>query len=153
VFETFNEDSIKTIMIAQQEARGLGHKFVGPEHIFLGLIGVNAGETCRTLKLKGISLDRARDEIEKRLGRKPKLIMPLAIEFNDDSKRILEQSWGEAQKLGHNYIGAEHLLLALVADPNGPVPGILEQFGETPCSMTKKVAKIMDTQPLDTESS
>jgi ATP-dependent Clp protease ATP-binding subunit ClpC len=140
-------------MFAQQEAHRLGHDLVGPEHIFLGLIAANADEISKALKLKGISLDRARDEVEKRLLRKSHAEIPQLIEISGDGKRALEQSYEEAKKLGHNYVSTEHLLLALIADPNGPVPRILEQFGETPCSMTKKVTEKMNLLTSESECS
>jgi ATP-dependent Clp protease ATP-binding subunit ClpC len=96
MFERFTEIAVKTIMVAQSEARRLGHSLVGPEHIFLGLIGTNAGETSKALKLKGISLDRARDEVEKKLGRNKVTDSYDVIHFNDEAKRALEQSWEEA---------------------------------------------------------
>jgi ATP-dependent Clp protease ATP-binding subunit ClpC len=147
MFERFSETAIKTIMVAQVEARRLGHSLVGPEHIFLGLIGANAGETSKALKLKGISLDRARDEVEKKLRRNKVADIEEAIHFNDEAKRALEQSWEEAKKLGHRFISDEHLLLGLVADTNGMVSRILERLGETPCSMTKKVMEIIPDKP------
>src|SRR5215813_2613275 len=118
MFERFTEKGIKVIMLAQEEARRLGHNFVGTEQIFLGLIGEGTGLASQALKTQGITLRHARVEVEKIIGRGSGFVA-VEIPFTPRSKRVLELSWDEARQLGHNYIGTEHLLLGLIREGEG----------------------------------
>ena len=69
MFERFTEKAIKVIMLAQEEARRLGHNFVGTEQILLGLIGEGTGVAAKVLKSMGVNLKDARVEVEKIIGR------------------------------------------------------------------------------------
>src|SRR5271154_3929648 len=125
MFERFTEKSIKVIMLAQEEARRLGHNFVGTEQILLGLIGEGTGIAARTLKHFGATLKDARVEVEKIIGRGSGFIS-IEIPFTPRAKRALEYSWEEARQLGHDYIGTEHLLLGVIRDPEGVAVRVLE---------------------------
>ena len=118
MFERFTEKAIKVIMLAQEEARRLGHNFVGTEQILLGLIGEGTGIAAKTLKGMGVNLKEARTEVEKIIGRGSGFVA-VEIPFTPRAKRVLELSWDEARQLGHNYIGTEHLLLGLVREGEG----------------------------------
>ena len=96
-------------MLAQEEARRLGHNFVGTEQVLLGLIGEGTGVAAKTLKSMGVNLKDARTEVEKIIGRGSGFVA-VEIPFTPRAKRVLELSWDEARQLGHNYIGTEHLL-------------------------------------------
>jgi predicted regulator of Ras-like GTPase activity (Roadblock/LC7/MglB family) len=125
VFERFTEKAIKTIMLAQEEARRLGHNFVGTEQILLGLIGEGTGIASRVLKAAGLTLKEARIEVEKIIGRGSGFIA-VEIPFTPRAKRLLELSWDEAQQLGHNWIGTEHLILGLIREGEGVAARVLE---------------------------
>lgn len=112
MFERFTEKAIKVIMLAQEEARRLGHNFVGTEQILLGLIGEGTGVAAKVLKSMGVNLKDARIEVEKIIGRGSGFVA-VEIPFTPRAKRVLELSLEEARQLGHNYIGTEHLLLGL----------------------------------------
>ena len=112
MFERFTEKAIKVIMLAQEEARRLGHNFVGTEQILLGLIGEGTGIAAKVLKSMGVNLKDARVEVEKIIGRGSGFVA-VEIPFTPRAKRVLELSLEEARQLGHNYIGTEHLLLAI----------------------------------------
>ena len=103
MFERFTEQSIKVIMLAQEEARRLGHNFVGTEQILLGLIGEGTGIASKVLKENGVNLKDARNEVEKIIGRGSGFT-PAEIPFTPRVKRMLEISLEEARKLDHNYI-------------------------------------------------
>ncbi|KAM0905429.1 hypothetical protein ACQ4PT_017399 [Festuca glaucescens] len=115
MFERFTEKAIKVIMLAQEEARRLGHNFVGTEQILLGLIGEGTGIAAKVLKSMGINLKDARMEVEKIIGRGSGFVA-VEIPFTPRAKRVLELSLEEARQLGHNYIGSEHLLLGLLRE-------------------------------------
>jgi signal peptidase I len=118
MFERFTEAGIKTIMLAQEEARRLGHNFVGTEMILMGLVGEGQGIAARSLQSAGVSLKASRIEVEKIIGRGSGFVST-EIPFTPRSKRTLEMSWDEARRLGHNYIGTEHLLLGLIREGDG----------------------------------
>ena len=128
MFERFTEKAIKVIMLAQEEARRLGHNFVGTEQILLGLIGEGTGIAAKTLKSMGVNLKDARIEVEKIIGRGSGFVA-VEIPFTPRAKRVLELSWEEARQLGHNYIGTEHLLLGLIREGEGVAARVLENLG------------------------
>lgn len=100
MFERFTEKAIKVIMLAQEEARRLGHNFVGTEQILLGLIGEGTGIAAKVLKSLGISLKDARTEVEKIIGRGSGFVA-VEIPFTPRAKRVLELSLKEARLLGN----------------------------------------------------
>ena len=128
MFERFTEKAIKVIMVAQEEARRLGHNFVGTEQILLGLIGEATGVAAKVLKSMGVTLKDARVEVEKVIGRGSGFVA-VEIPFTPRAKRVLELSLEEARQLGHNYIGTEHLLLGLIREGEGVAARVLENLG------------------------
>lgn len=100
MFERFTEKAIKVIMLAQEEARRLGHNFVGTEQILLGLIGEGTGIAAKVLKSMGINLKDARVEVEKIIGRGSGFVA-VEIPFTPRAKRVLELSLEEARQLGN----------------------------------------------------
>ena len=99
MFEKFTEKAIKVVMLAQEEARRLGHNFVGTEQILLGLIGESTGIAAKVLKSMGVSLKDARVEVEKIIGRGSGFVA-VEIPFTPRAKRVLELSLEEARQLG-----------------------------------------------------
>ncbi|WP_269622784.1 ATP-dependent Clp protease ATP-binding subunit [Prochlorococcus marinus] len=128
MFERFTEKAIKVIMLAQEEARRLGHNFVGTEQILLGLIGEGTGVAAKVLKSMGVNLKDSRVEVEKIIGRGSGFVA-VEIPFTPRAKRVLELSLEEARQLGHNYIGTEHLLLGLIREGEGVAARVLENLG------------------------
>ena len=128
MFERFTEKAIKVIMLAQEEARRLGHNFVGTEQVLLGLLGEGTGLGPKVLKSMGVNLKDARTEVEKIIGRGSGFVA-VEIPFTPRAKRVLELSLEEARQLGHNYIGTEHLLLGLIREGEGVASRVLENLG------------------------
>jgi len=114
-------------MLAQEEARRLGHNFVGTEQILLGLIGEGTGVAAKVLKSLGVNLKDSRIEVEKIIGRGSGFVA-VEIPFTPRAKRVLELSLEEARQLGHNYIGTEHLLLGLIREGEGVAARVLENL-------------------------
>jgi len=142
MFERFTEKAIKVIMLAQEEARRLGHNFVGTEQLLLGLIGEGTGVAAKTLKSMGINLKDARVEVEKIIGR-GSVFVAVEIPFTPRAKRVSELSWDEARQLGHNYIGTEHLLLGLIREGEGVAARVLENSGIDLNKIRSNVIKIL----------
>lgn len=142
MFERFTEKAIKVIMLAQEEARRLGHNFVGTEQILLGLIGEGTGIAAKVLKSMGINLKDARVEVEKIIGRGSGFVA-VEIPFTPRAKRVLELSLEEARQLGHNYIGSEHLLLGLLREGEGVAARVLENLGADPTNIRTQVIRMV----------
>ncbi|KAG5537289.1 hypothetical protein RHGRI_024661 [Rhododendron griersonianum] len=142
MFERFTEKAIKVIMLAQEEARRLGHNFVGTEQILLGLIGEGTGIAAKVLKSMGINLKDARVEVEKIIGRGSGFVA-VEIPFTPRAKRVLELSLEEARQLGHNYIGSEHLLLGLLREGEGVAARVLENLGADPGNIRTQAIRMI----------
>ena len=116
MFERFTDQSRRAVVLAQEEARRLGHDYVGTEHLLAGLRLEKLGAGARALKSAGISLDAIRREIERLVGRGTE---PLSrsghISFTSPAKECLELSLREAVNLGHGSISTGHLLLGLIS--------------------------------------
>ncbi|KAL8141133.1 hypothetical protein V2J09_007154 [Rumex salicifolius] len=142
MFERFTEKAIKVVMLSQEEARRLGHNFVGTEQILLGLIGEGTGIAAKVLKSTGISLKDARVEVEKIIGRGKGFVVA-EIPFTPRAKRVLELSLEEARQLGHNYIGSEHLLLGLLSEGDGVAARVFENLGTDTSNIRTQVIRMM----------
>ena len=111
MFTRFTDRARRVVVLAEDEARGLGHGFVGTEHLLLGLLAEGEGVAALALESLGISLEEARGRVEEIVGRGQGA--PAGhIPFTPRAKKVLELSLREALQLGHSYIGTEHLLLA-----------------------------------------
>jgi ATP-dependent Clp protease ATP-binding subunit ClpC len=142
MFERFTEKAIMVIMLAQEEARRLGHNFVGTEQILLGLIGEGTGVAAKVLKSMGVNLKDARVEVEKIIGRGSGFVA-VEIPFTPRAKRVLELSLEEARQLGHNYIGTEHLLLGLIREGEGVAARVLENLGVDLAKVRTQVIRML----------
>lgn len=142
MFERFTEKAIKVIMLAQEEARRLGHNFVGTEQILLGLIGEGTGIAAQVLKSMNVNLKDARIEVEKIIGRGSGFVA-VEIPFTPRAKRVLELSLEEARQLGHNYIGTEHLLMGLVREGEGVAARVLENLAVDVSSIRTEVIQML----------
>ncbi len=127
MFEHFTSQAIRVIMLAQEEARRLGHNFVGTEQILLGLIGEGNGVAAKVLSDMGITLKDARREVEKIIGRGSGFVPP-EIPFTPKVKSLFEQAFKEARTLGNNYISTEHLLLGLTEAGEGVAAKVLQNL-------------------------
>lgn len=139
-------------MLAQEEARRLGHNFVGTEQILLGLIGEGTGIAAKTLKSMGVNLKDARVEVEKIIGRGSGFVA-VEIPFTPRAKRVLELSWDEARQLGHNYIGTEHLLLGLIREGEGVAARVLENLGVDLTKVRSHVIRLLGESGASTTGS
>jgi len=142
MFERFTEKAIKVIMLAQEEARRLGHNFVGTEQILLGLIGEGTGVAAKVLKSLGVNLKDSRIEVEKIIGRGSGFVA-VEIPFTPRAKRVLELSLEEARQLGHNYIGTEHLLLGLIREGEGVAARVLENLSVDLTKVRSQVIRML----------
>jgi len=127
MFEKFTEGAIKVIMLSQEEARRMGHNFVGTEQLLLGVIGQRHGIGARALKRLKVTLKKARKEIELYIGRGTGFVAS-EIPFTPRAKRVLEMAVHEGKDLGQNFVGTEHILLALIAESDGVAMRTLDKL-------------------------
>jgi len=121
LFERFTERARQVVVLAQEEARTLKHDHVGPEHLLLGLLREGGGPVAPALESFDITLERVRGEVVRIVG-VGNAVNTGQMPFTHDAKRVLEVAMQEARALGHNYIGTEHLLLALLEHEDGDGP-------------------------------
>src|ERR1700755_2533491 len=130
MFQRFTDRARRVVVVAQEEARILNHNYIGTEHILLGLIHEGSGVAAKALESLGISLEAVREQVKEIIGRGQSA--PSGhIPFTPRAKKVLELSLREADGLGHNYIGTEHILLGLVREGEGVVMQVLERRGVT----------------------
>jgi ATP-dependent Clp protease ATP-binding subunit ClpC len=124
MFERFTDRARRVVVLAQEEARELSHNYIGTEHILLGLSREGDGVAARSLQAEGVTLEGIRRQIEQ-------LIEPgteaagARIPFTPGTKSVLDRSLKEAARLGHSYVGTEHLLLGLLSESDGAATDIL----------------------------
>jgi ATP-dependent Clp protease ATP-binding subunit ClpC len=128
MFEKFNDRAVRVVVLAQHEARMLGHNYIGTEHILLGLIHEGEGVAAKALDSLGISLEAVRAQVVEIIGRGHQASSG-AIPFTPRAKKVLELSYREALQLGHDYIGTEHILLGLIREGEGVATQVLVKLG------------------------
>ena len=127
MFGRFTERAQKVLALAQEEAVRLGHNNIGTEHILLGLIREGEGIAAKALTALGLSLDKIQDEVESLIGRGQE--QPTSIAYTPRAKKVIELSMDEARKLGHTYVGTEHILLGLIREGEGVAARVLNNLG------------------------
>ncbi|MCE9500116.1 MAG: ATP-dependent Clp protease ATP-binding subunit, partial [Leptospira sp.] len=114
--------------IAQEEAKRLGHDFIGPEHILLGLLREEDSVAIKILTNLNINLNELRKEVERRTRENSNTLLIDMTSGQDKYQKMIESSREEAKRLKHNYVGTEHILLALLRDNNNLAGGALSAF-------------------------
>jgi ATP-dependent Clp protease ATP-binding subunit ClpA len=156
MFERFTEESIKVIMLAQEESRRLGHNYVGTEQLLLGIVGEGTGIGAKVLKSMGVTLKAARKEVQLLTGRGSGFVA-IEIPFTPRAKRVLELSLEEARQLGHNYMGTEHLLLGLVGVGGGIANRVFDRLDVAVSDIRNQVIRMLgesseySRDPIDAE--
>jgi hypothetical protein len=129
VWARFTPRARHAILQAQEEARAAGHDHVGTEHILLGLLHEPDALAAKAIEAQGVSLDLIRTGVTAVLG--PATSEPVAghIPFTPRAKKVRELTVREALRLGHNYVGTEHILLGLFAEEEGLAARVLTEVG------------------------
>jgi ATP-dependent Clp protease ATP-binding subunit ClpC len=130
MFERFTERAKKVINpLAKEEARRLNHNFIGTEHLLLGLIREGGGVAVAVLESLGVDLESVRVEVENLTTPSSDTLTIGDPQFTPSAKKVLELAAEESQKLGHNYIGTEHLLLGIIQEGEGVAARALDNLG------------------------
>jgi ATP-dependent Clp protease ATP-binding subunit ClpA len=141
VFERFTDRARRVVVLAQEEARMLSHNYLGTEHLLLGLVHEGEGVAARALESLGISL-QVRQQVEEIIGQGQQ---PPAghIPFTPRAKKVMELAQREANDLGHNYVGTEHLLLGLVREGEGVAAQVLVKLGADLAGVRQQVVHLL----------
>src|SRR5687768_12960578 len=116
MFERFSEQARRALFFARYEASELGSTNLDTEHLLLGLIRESKGLTARLVADAGMSLDDIRDEVRRRVPAQPTIPTSVEIPFSAAAKHVLQHAAREADRLSHEHIGTEHLLLGLLRE-------------------------------------
>ena len=129
MWEPFTEKARKVIVLAQEEAKRLGNNYVGTEHLLLGILAEGESIAAKVLKSMDITLNKVRREIEELIGKGNAKVSPQDMTFTPRAKKAIESAHDEARRLGHSYIGPEHLLLGILNDTEGVAIKVLQKIG------------------------
>jgi ATP-dependent Clp protease ATP-binding subunit ClpC len=127
MFGRFTERAQKVLALAQEEAVRLGHNNIGTEHILLGLVREGEGIAAKALQALGLSPEKIQKEVETLIGRGQDASQ--TIHYTPRAKKVIELSMDEARKLGHSYVGTEHILLGLIREGEGVAARVLNNLG------------------------
>jgi ATP-dependent Clp protease ATP-binding subunit ClpC len=128
MFERFTERARNVVVLASDEARALRHNYIGTEHLLLGLLREQEGLAQRVLDRLGVTAERVRKQVVRIVGSGDE-VTPGQIPFTPRAKDGLQLAYREALGMGNNYIGTEHLLLALSSQDMGLASQLLTEFG------------------------
>ena len=134
--------------MAQEEAKRLGHDYVGPEHIFLGLLKEEDSVAVKILINLNINLNELKKDVERK-SREENLIMDLPTS-QDKYQRIVEASRDEAKRMKHNYVGTEHILLALLKDNNNIAAAVLSSYSVNYNVIKSEILRLLGVSPVGT---
>lgn len=127
MFGRFTERAQKVLALAQEEAIRLGHNNIGTEHILLGLVREGEGIAAKALYGLGLGSDKIQKEVENLIGKGQEASQ--TIHYTPRAKKVIELSMDEARKLGHSYVGTEHILLGLIREGEGVAARVLNNLG------------------------
>src|SRR3989339_1305129 len=143
MLERFTERARKVILLAKEEAKRFNHDYIGTEHILLGLVREGEGVAAAVLASFGLSPEKIRLEVEKLVQPGPSTVISGDIPFTPKAKKVIELAMDEARRLGHNYIGTEHLLLGLIKEGEGVASHVLMNVGLDLNKLRAEVIKLL----------
>ncbi len=141
-FDKFTERARRVLTLAQEEALRFNHNYIGTEHLLLGLVREGDGVAAKVLANLGVELNKVRSAVEFIIGRGDRAVMG-EIGLTPRAKKVIELAVDEARRLGHHYIGTEHLLLGLVREGEGIAAGVLESLGVSLDKVRAEVTRIL----------
>lgn len=141
--ERYTDRSRRVFALASQEAQRVNHTHIGPQHVLLGLIKEGSGVGSTILSDRGVTLEGARAEVLKRFPAGTEMVPMGRLPVNDETKALQEAAENEARSMRHNYVGTEHLLVALATTASPQMVEILEALGQKPAELVKDVWELL----------
>ena len=143
MFGKFTERAQKVLALSQEEAMRLRHKNIGTEHILLGLVREGEGIAAKALKELGLEVKTIQVEVEKLIGKGEQAVQ--TIHYTPRAKKVVELSQDEARKLGHPYVGTEHILLGLIREGEGVAARVLHNLDVNLNKARQQVLQLLGT--------
>ncbi len=147
--ERFTQRARRVLSLAQEEAERLQHNYIGTEHLLLGLMREEGGVAGRVLRELGLEQRRV-EELVERLTRATTRTPSTQLDLSPGTKRVLELAVDEARRMGHHYIGTEHLLLGLVRQSEGVAIEVLKRLGVSPEEVRRQTRRVLQESPVQT---
>ena len=147
--ERFTQRARRVLSLAEEEAEHLQHNTIGPEHMLLGLLREEGGIAGRVLRDLGLETPRVQELVEE-LTHATASTSPTTAELSPSTKRVLELAVDEARRMGHHYIGTEHLLLGLVRQSEGVAIDVLKRFDVSPEEVRRQTRRVLQESPSQT---
>ena len=148
MFGRFTERAQKVLALSQEEAVRLGHSNIGTEHILLGLIREGDGIAAKALKSLGLEINKIQEEVENLIGKGKQPMQ--TIHYTPRAKKVVELSQDEARKLGHSYVGTEHILLGLIREGEGVAARVLNNLDVSLNKARQQVLQLLGTNETQT---
>ncbi len=145
--ERFTQRARRVLSLAQEEAERLQHNYIGTEHLLLGLMREEGGVAGRVLRDLGLEQRRV-EELVERLTRATTRTSSTQLDLSPGTKRVLELAVDEARRMGHHYIGTEHLLLGLVRQSEGVAIDVLKRLGVSPEEVRRQTRRVLQESPV-----
>ncbi|NEU32434.1 ATP-dependent Clp protease ATP-binding subunit [bacterium LRH843] len=146
MFGRFTERAQKVLALAQEEAVRLGHNNIGTEHILLGLIREGEGIAAKALIALNLGPDKIQQEVESLIGKGQE--GSKTIHYTPRAKKVIELSMDEARKLGHSYVGTEHILLGLIREGEGVAARVLNNLGVSLNKARQQVLQLLGSNEV-----
>ena len=145
MFDKFTNRAKQVIKLAKKEAQRLNHNYLGTEHVLLGLLKLGQGIAVNVLRNLNLDYETVRQEVERLVGFGPEIQVYGDPALTAKVKKVFEFANEEAASLGHNYVGTEHLLLALLRETDGVAAQVLENLNINLKDVRKEVLKELET--------
>jgi ATP-dependent Clp protease ATP-binding subunit ClpC len=145
--ERFTQRARRVLSLAQEEAERLQHNHIGTEHLLLGLMREDGGVAGRVLRELGLEQRRV-EELVERMTRATTRTANSQLDLSPGTKRVLELAVDEARRMGHHYIGTEHLLLGLVRQSEGVAIDVLRRLGVSPEEVRRQTRRVLQESPV-----
>jgi len=145
--ERFTQRARRVLSLAQEEAERLQHSYIGTEHLLLGLMREEGGVAGRVLRDLGVE-PRKVEELVERIARPGQRQPNTRLDLSPGTKKVLELAVEEARRMGHHYIGTEHLLLGLVRQEEGVAIDVLKKLGVKPDDVRKQTRRVLQESPV-----
>ena len=152
-FDRFNDRAKHVLALAQDEAIRHNHNYIGTEHLLAGLLRDGDTVAARALTSLGIELVKVRTALEFMVGRGDQTTSPSEITLSPRTKKVIELAIDEARRMGHGWIGSEHLLIGLIREGEGIASGIIESLGVTLPALHARVLELIGESGTPTPSS
>lgn len=149
--ERFTQRARRVLSLAQEEAERLRHNYIGTEHLLLGLLREEGGVAGRVLRDLGLETPRVEELVEE-LTRATARTTNTTAELSPGTKRVLELCVDEARRMGHHYIGTEHMLLGLVRQSEGVAIEVLKRFSISPEEVRRQTRRVLQESPVQTST-